>query len=340
MLDATLAVSKIEEMPRKLHLRRYVVGFVGVQIFVLLFVLFLASTPWFMTHDAYPGMQQAGYGMRLRQADCGIVVYGDSSALTGLDPDVIQAITGLKTCNISEGTTIQGVVGSRYPLDSYLQNNKRPLYMLMMYTPSIFRPYVEKLDNYEPEGMLYALQYRDHEVYRGLLRKRKWVVDFDFWAGRQMVKEFLKRYLPGGDSKPATDTKAQRESHHGNWPYPLPPETHCMALDENRTKTRPDAAGVAEMRKIYGIDGTTVVVNVAPVPTCDMLQQTYRERSEGLHDNAFETLPISFFNEGDVHFSPEGVRHISIEAGNQILALEQQRPPNHPLANMSAERPQ
>ena len=93
------------------------------------------------------------------------------------------------------------------------------------------------------------------------------------------------------------------------------------------------------MRRIYGVEGTTVIINMAPVPTCDTLQQTYRRKSEGLRDNAFETLPITDFNEGDVHFSPEGGRHISIEAGNQILALEEQRRTQQPLTNATGGRP-
>jgi hypothetical protein len=279
-------------------------------------VVVVAATPWFLIHDAYPGMQQSGYSLRLKHADCDIVIYGDSSTLTGLDPDIIQKITGLKTCNLSEGVTIQGVVGSRFPLDTYLANNKRPPYLIVMYSPTFFRPYVDKFVDYQPEGVLYLLQYdRSVEMVRGLLRRPDWLVKFDLWAGRQMVKDFLNRYLPGSGAKAAADTRAQRDGRHGMWPYPLPAETECVRTAKHydpKTFGR-YADSVAEMRGLYAVHGTTVLVNISPVATCDTLQGVYRELAEGLHDNAFEALPISDFNDEDVHFSAAGSEHISIE---------------------------
>jgi hypothetical protein len=343
MPDDPVTIPAIHERSKSMRLMLYVAGFVSVQILFLLLAFVAASTPWFMTHDAYPGMLQAGYSVRLKQADCDIVLYGDSSALTGLDPDIIQTMTGLKACNLSEGVTIQGVVGSRFPLDTYLKNNKRPLYLLAMYTPSLFRPYVDKFTDYQPEGVLYMLQYdRNREMLRGLLRRRRWVVNFDLWTGRQIVKDFLNRCLPGRNFKVPVDARAQRDSRHGIWPFPVPPETDCVrtAYHLLPSEFARHADSVAEMRSIYGVDGTTVLVNISPVATCDALQQTYRDLSAGLHDNLFESLPISDFNEGDVHFSADGSRHISVEAGGQILALEKRRWAGKPVTNGTAGHPE
>jgi hypothetical protein len=325
--------------PKSLRPVFFVAGFVCIQVFFLLFTFYLASSPWFQTHDAYPGLLQIGYSLRLKHADCDIVLYGDSSALTGLDPEVIQQITGLKACNLSEGILIQDVVGSRLPLDVYLRNNKRPRYLLAMYTPSKLQPYIDKFDRFEPEGVFYLLQFaRDPTMIRQLLRTRDWALNYVFWAGRQIVADFSNRYLLGNSSTPSVDARTQRDSRYGYWPFPLPAETKCVRtafhLHPADIRSYPDS--VAEMRKIYNVQGTTVIINMAPVPTCDTLQQTYREKSEGLRDNAFETLPISDFNEGDVHFSPEGGRHISVQAANQILALEDQRRPQQPLTNDAA----
>jgi len=320
----------------------YVVSFVAVQLFFLTLTFHLASTPWLLTHDAYPGMYQAGYSLRLQRADCDIVIYGDSSTLTGLDPDIIHQITGLSACNLSEGVTIQGVVGSRFPLDTYLQRNQPPRYLLTMYTPSLFRPYIEPFTEYQPEGVLYLLQYdRSRDMLHGLLSRPKWAVDFDLWAGRGIIKNVLDRYVPGVNTKATIDTRAQRDSRHGIWPYPLTPETECVrtARHYNPDSFLRFADSVSKMRTLYSREGTKVLVNISPVPACDTLQQAYREKSEGLHDNTFETMPISYFNEGDVHFSPEGSRYLSIEAANQILALEQQRRSAKPASTQAAELP-
>jgi hypothetical protein len=292
---------------------------------LLVLIFLLTTTKWFLAHDNYPGMFQSGYSLRLNHADCDIVIYGDSTSLTGLDPDIIQNITGLKTCNVSEGVTIQEAAGSRFPLDAYLAHNRRPKYLLAMYSAETFRPYIEPFDQDQPEGMLYLAQYDlTRQTLLGFLRKRDWTVHYDLWAGRQIISYFTQRLVFWKKIKPAIDTRAQRDARHGIWPYPFPPETKCVRTAENHDpkEFQRYADAVARFRSIYSIDGTTVLVNIAPIPTCDVLQQLYRKNAQGLHDNKFETLPISYFNEGDVHFSQEGSRYISIEAANQILALE------------------
>jgi hypothetical protein len=302
----------------------YVAGFVAVQLVAVVLTLWVTTTPWFVTHDGYPAMRQAGYGARLKNANCEILIYGDSSSETGLDPAVIEKITGLKTCNISESGMISQVVGSRFPLDNYLKNNKRPRFLVRMLTPSVFRPYIPPFDHYQPEGMIYAMQY-DHgpEMIRGLLLRPEWVARFTIWAGHGIVDSYLGKALGGKDPKPGMNSRAERDGRGGIFPFPLPPETSCVrtALYIRPSDIGRFADSVAEMRKLYGVEGTTVLINEAPVPDCDTLQSVYRQQSEGLRDNAFITAPISDFNEGDVHFSPAGALHVSTAMGQQILAL-------------------
>jgi len=334
MQEAYSAASTIEtnERATRTHLWLYLGGFVAVQVLLLLLVVTAATTSWFMTHDNYPGMLPPGYSLRLKHADCDVVLYGDSSALTGLDPEIVQQITGLKTCNLAEGGTIEGVVGSRFPLDAYLKNNKRPRFLLATYTPSQFRPYRKPFEGYQPEGVLYALQYdRGRQLFIGLLQRPGWVVRFGVWAGHAIIEDFWNRHFYRAESTASVDQRALRDDRHGIWQFPLPPETGCVreALHMNSGKVERFADSVAQMQKIYGTEGTTVIIDLSPVPSCDPLQQVYRQQSEGLHANPFESLPISYFNEEDVHFSPEGSRYISIEAAHQILALEKSQITTH-----------
>lgn len=312
---------------RALGVLWYGLGFAAVQILLLAGVLLTSTRPWFLDHDDYPGLRNAGYSLRAQHEDCEVLIYGDSSSLTGLDPAVIQSVTGLKTCNISEGGTIQGVVGSDYPIDQYLKHNKRPRFLLAMYTPSKFFPHRDLFDDDKPEGMIYGFQYdRDPDFIHGLLKHSTLVRKFDILAGHALIADVVDYHLPflSTRSKPE-DARTQRDSRMGIWPYPLPPETHCVrGGPDDLDSYKRDERSVTAMRERYAVDGTQVLINLAPVPVCDASQDIYRKMSEGLHDNAFETLPIEYFNEGDVHFSPQGSRYISIEAGHQILALEAQ----------------
>lgn len=329
MPEATLATLKTEEQAAGMRPFVYVAGFVGVQLTVLVLILLLSATPWFLTHNAEPGFYQTGYEMRLQHADCDVLLYGDSSSLTGLDPQIIQKLTGLKSCNIAEGTPVQDVVGSQFPLDWYLQRNKRPRYLLMLYTPVIYRPFIEPYTEYFPEGVLFAAQYdRSRDMMVGLSRRAEWLIEYDLWAGRMMLLDALGRIFPRKDGKAVPDTRAERAAHAGYWPYPLPPETRCVRTDRHLDPKNIGryAHAVAKMRDLYNTGGTTVLIDIAPVPECDTLKDVYRAQAAGLHDNPFEVLPISDFNEGDVHFSPAGAAHISTEAAGQILALERQKP--------------
>jgi hypothetical protein len=284
----------------------------------------VAATPWFLWHDDYPGMQQTGYELRLRGQDCAVLIYGDSSSLTGLDPKIIASITGLTACNISEGAPIQAVVGSNFPLDEYLKHNRRPRFLLAMYSPSGLKPFRAPFEVYQPEGVLYGLQYaRNRTLALGLLRHPWWLMKFAIWAGHAMLADTANR-LDGELGNARGDPRSQREERLGIWPFPLPSQSGCWrtAMHIDPASIGRYAASVADFRERYGRDGTKVIVNLAPVADCDVLGPLYRRQTEGLHDNPFEVVPIAFFNQGDVHFSAEGSRYISVAAGRQILALE------------------
>ena len=78
----------------------YGILFVAVQFLVVVVFFLIGTTSWFRFHDDYPQLLNIGYGSRVQGLDCDIVLYGDSTPLSGLDPAIIQAKTGLKTCNI------------------------------------------------------------------------------------------------------------------------------------------------------------------------------------------------------------------------------------------------
>ena len=115
--------------------------------------------------------------------------------------------------------------------------------------------------------------------------------------------------------------RRDRAAARGLWQFPLPAETHCL---RNNTFTTPASVqrnpeSVEEFRRRYTTPETQVIIDVTPVPDCDSFAQIYRERTEGLHDNAFQTVPVRFFNEGDVHMNQLGSTYYSNEVAEQIL---------------------
>lgn len=296
----------------------YAIFFVIFQLGALLVLLCIMQRPWFLTHNGYPGIYQAGYGMRLVNANCDIVLYGDSSALTGLDPQLIAAKTGLKTCNIAEARGVEDVVGFRYPLDTYLARNKRPRFVLIMLGPAAFDPAKKPFTSFSTEGMIYALEY-DHgrKMLQGFARRPGWVTNFMFWAAESTLENEWKQLSPWARTADL-DTRKQRADRDGLWAIPLPPEVHC---DFTLPVYTPVAADIAAARRRYAVNGTQVIINVSPIANCNPHEDMYRKQLDGLHDNTLVTLPMSAFNASDIHFSPSGSAYVSTEAAEQILEL-------------------
>jgi hypothetical protein len=283
-----------------------------------------ANTNWFFYHDNYFMLRNIGYSLTLHHVDCQVVLTGDSSALTGLDPSTITRATGLSACNVSEGGTVTTVVGS-YPLDAYLQQNAPPKYVVFMFTPSLFRPSHSWRDfSSHYEGIVYLLRYeRNKSTYLKLLRHPYETFNFSAWAAQSIITDALGRLTDPHKYDGVEDPALRRQRHNGLFTFYSGPETACFRNGWDKSlKTQTDPEWESGLRQKYGVNGTRVIVNVAPVADCDDMKDAYGQALKGLHDNPLEVLPIKMFNNQDVHFTPEGAEHVSLGVANQILASE------------------
>ena len=282
-------------------------------------LLAIGGSSWYLTHGVNPGLRIVGYSEWMRPKTCQVVLYGDSSAMTGFDPAIIEARTGLTACNLAEGTAVLNVVGTDLPLQAYLKKHPAPRFIVGMWTPSIFNPEKPPFTLYSPEGIAYALRYmRSLDLLKGLLRNPKWILQFysDFLDD---VEKVGANWLHGRQLR---DVRRERTERGGQWMLPLPPETECvrtkMHYNPDDFPWKPESA--PRFREKYSSPRTRVIMDVSPVPDCDALYEVYAHRLAGWHDNAFTRLPIRFFNDSDVHFSPEGSRYMSEQIAGQILA--------------------
>jgi hypothetical protein len=301
----------------------YVILLPLLPFFGLALLFWVGSTQWFLTHDAYPEYRFAGYAFRASGMNCEIVIYGDSSALTGLDPAIIQARTGLKTCNLAESIYVHTVVGSYAPLDYYLAHNRRPKYLIMMMSPTAFSPSIRPMTYFYPEGVVYALDYdRGAWLWKGLLRKPQWAFWFSGFVVRQIFKDLEWRLAGTHAEHWKVDERAHRDADSGLWEFPFPPETAChRGVDHQEPEHEENRLSVEAFRHRYAVEGTQVLIDATPAADCDLGKKFYVEHTIGLIDNKLEFHPISEFNQGDVHPAGAGTVHVSNEAADQILAL-------------------
>jgi len=300
----------------------YVAGFLLAQIAVVVSAIRITGTRWFLMHDNYPGLRVLGYSNWAGPLNCDVVLYGDSSALSALDPKVIEQVTGLKACNISEGVAVHVVAGSDAPLRSYLARNPPPRFLLSMWTPSDFRPDRPAFSADTPEGIVYLAQFEGMgAVGREFAHNPLSLPTYAAWT-LHAVADGVVAHVNGPEKD--FEVHAQRTSEQGQWLFPLPAQTKCVRdwLDPGLILRWDDS--VKAFREKYNTAKTQVFVNISPVPVCDRNYEDYAAKAAGLHDNAFERLPISYYNQGDVHFSAVGSEYISRKAGEQILSAMRQ----------------
>jgi hypothetical protein len=96
--------------------RLYLLILLGTVAAYLAGMLAVGGTQWFFYHNNYFALRNIGYSRTLHHADCQVVLTGDSSALTGLDPQAVMRVTGMTACNVAEGGTITAVTGPWTPI--------------------------------------------------------------------------------------------------------------------------------------------------------------------------------------------------------------------------------
>lgn len=309
----------------------YCIALAGVQVGVLVLCLILAVQPWFLEHDGYPLLKHGlGYSLRAGE-DCEIVLYGDSTALTGLEPAYIQQKTGLRTCNFSELRPVHWFVSSYFPLDQYLARHPRPRFILSSWGAYEFHPELTPLVAYQAEGFQYGLLYaHNRRLWMGLLMHHPmWVVWFSIWVENRIIDDIRIRLE--GNHAAEWAAEAPRDTRGGFWQDSAKPQTRCMPVPAmqnvirahqlSREETR---AAISVFKARYSVGGTRVVVDVSPIADCASLGRQLIDADVGLADNQLQFWPVHYFNSTDVHFTPEGTRLYSDQAANQILSMMRQ----------------
>jgi hypothetical protein len=298
-----------EPVAGRAGLRAYVAAVLAAPFVLLAVTVFWMTTDVYRQHSVYRHLAGTAYGVRLRGANCQVVIDGDSSALVAISPAVIEQRTGLKTCNIAEVAGVQVINGMMVP-DLYLEHNARPRYMIFLYVP----------ENLTPAG-----EWHEVSTFEGVFLRMQIHPDAAFW--KMMAKdplEFLKIVEVGlrtGVQGLLSRPPQVRDVLQGQLPEPGPLMTECVQAFAVRA---PDATWLAHLRAAYGVGGTRVLIDVMPEPPCDVTRTYYEARlTPGLIDNTLGTLPLAVYaNSGRLHVNDAGSQMESERVAEQILAAE------------------
>lgn len=307
--------------------RRYCLLLLILPVLAIPFCIRLGCSDFFLKHGASIWVQSNDAVFSMHDRDCDVLIFGDSTAMTGIDPDVVERSTGFKTCNIAVTNSVLAVTRN-LTLDRFLANNGRPRVLLVQLSPDGFQPESKVwASTIYPEGLLELLRHGDPaEARRLLLRHPQQAIAFAGYAAGFTAYGVIKDvwfHLTGRRFE-----KDQVSIHNGFFTPPSPPSKSC---DPGAKFSNPDAAGsfpkavVDEYLADYGGRSGIVLVNVAPIPSCDQNLAAFRSQLDGVTSNALLPLPIGLFNDPR-HYTAVGSEVVSRMVADELNSVADRNP--------------
>jgi hypothetical protein len=312
--------------PRR-QARRYCLLLVILPLLAIPACIRLGASDFFLRHGASVWVQSNDAVFQMRNRECDVLVFGDSTAMTGINPDVVQRNTGFKTCNIAVTNSVLAVTHN-LTLNRYLAHNARPRVLLIQLSPDGFEPESNSWrQTVYAEGMLELLRHGSPaEVRRVLLTHPQESIAFaGYAAGFSAYSIFKEIWFHATRLRPEEDTISIR---NGFFTPPSPPSTAC---EPGATFSNPQAGGdfprslVKEFQQEYAARSGIVLINVAPIPSCDQNLAAFSSQLNGVTSNLLTPLPISLFNDPR-HYTAVGSAIVSRLIAQELNAVARRNP--------------
>jgi hypothetical protein len=306
--------------PTRLY-ARYLLPLILVPLLLPVAAVLIVPTAWFAQRSGISYLVTVAYGATLSDTNCQVVIYGDSTAMLGIEPERVRELTGLSTCNIAEYMGITMLDGTSL-VDQYLARNGRPRYLIFNYAPEDLNPDQQygNTNIHLFEAITYTLRQRG----RGAVLLLQHPGEFFDWscrglriaAEKAVTRPFQNVVL--GPFPP--EIQYLRNRTVGGM---VPEDTRALSSCSYVSYvSAPDKNWIESLRSKYGRDGTTVLIDATPIPACDPNLAFFRGKLAGVVDNRIDTLPVNDFLEGGRHTTSAGSVVLSERIASQIRTLE------------------
>ena len=295
-------------------------------LFIPLFIR-LGASDFFQRHGASIWVQSNDRIFDIRDRSCDVLIYGDSTAMTGINPEVVQRNTGFRTCNIAVTNSVLAV-GGNLTLDHYLDHNPRPRVLLIQLSPDGFQPesYSWKKTVYA-EGLVELLRHGSPAENRRLLLKhpRESIAFAGYAAGFTAYAVLQDVVFHTAHIHREEDTVSIR---NGFFTPPVPASTGC---EPGAVFSNPMAGGrfpqslVHDFERQYSNRAAIVLVNVAPIPSCDQNLAAFSSELNGVTSNPVVSLPIGLFNDPR-HYTAIGSAVVSRMVAQELNTFADRNP--------------
>ncbi len=173
--------------------RWFALGLVLLPVAVVAGAVLIARTSWFMERTMDPWIRNVDRNFAVSGEDCAVLVFGDSTALTGVSPEAIAAATGMTACNISQTVGSLGVNGT-LALDAFLKKNPRPQFLLLVFAPENLHANRSWRHLKYAEGVLELARHEGAgTVMVTLVGHPGQALGFSAWVYENTVREWLGR---------------------------------------------------------------------------------------------------------------------------------------------------
>lgn len=278
----------------------------------------LGSSDFFLRHGASVWVRSNDAVFDMQGRNCEVVIFGDSTAMTGVDPALVTERTGLRTCNIAVTNAVLAVTDNM-TLDHYLAHNARPRAIVVQLSPDGFLQQNQSWrSTIYPEGLLEQLRHgASSESRKMLLSHPQETIAFAGYAAGFTAYDGIKQawfHLTG--LRPEEDTIVVR---NGFFTPPAPARTHCDPVASVSDPTHGAFARsiVQHYREHFAGQADAVMVDVAPIPSCDDNLSAFRAELNGVTSNPMLALPISLFND-ERHFTSVGSTIVSRMVADEL----------------------
>ncbi len=319
--------------------RRYCISLILLPLLAIPAGIHLGGSDFFLRHGASVWVQSNDAVFAMRDRDCDVLIFGDSTAMTGIDPDVVERNTGFKTCNIAVTNSVLAVTHN-LTLNRYLSHNTHPRVLLIQLSPDGFQPESNSWrQTVYAEGLVELLRHGSPGEARHTLvaHPQESIAFAGYAAGFTAYSLFKNAWFHATHLRPEEDAIT---IHNGFFTPPAPPSTTC---EPGATFSNPKAGGdfprslVSGFQSDYAQRSGIVLVNVAPIPSCDANLAAFSSELNGVTSNALTPLPIGLFNDPR-HYTAVGSAIVSRLVAQELNAVAQHNPDLDDRAPTSDDR--
>ena len=280
------------------------------------FAITVATAPGFPQLMFTPYNQVESYPFSLNHQNCEILIYGDSSAMTGVDPVKVEALTHRKTCNISQ-TQPTIVATGTLTVDLYLKHNALPKYLVIQLAPETFyQPHgLDTLAGFDPIMLMlrhdsgYATTKKLFQNPLPTVRFLSLVLQARYRPDRAYRASFFELYR---------QPIANYYAHSGFLTMPKASEGACGVA---RPLGTGDFGWIDEARRRYETEGNRRWY-WSRLFRSAICRGKFIASWMRMWDGVSTTLPLELFNDSDRHYTAEGSGVVSSMVAQKILHLD------------------